>query len=117
MLPRASYKFGDTEKTNKSRKCPQQCRELKNFEKDLLEIVKNIKFRTTKDNFQGKLKRGIKAIRESPDVFIFGDKTSSRYKLKPAEHKKFFMNNITKTSQESAFGNYRHDQQRSEKHC
>ena len=82
----------DTKKENygfKSRKCPQQCSELENFEKDLLEIVKNIKFRTIKNNFQGKLK--------SPDVFIFADKTSNIYKLKPAEHKKFFMNNITKT--------------------
>ena len=89
----------DTKKENynfKSRKCPQQCSELENFEKDFLEIVKNIKFRTIKDNFQEKLKRDIKAIRESPDVFIFVDKTSNIYKLKPAEHKKFFMNNITK---------------------
>ena len=70
----------DTKKENcgfKSRKCPQQCRELENFEKDLLEIVKNIKFRTIKDNCHGKRKRDIKAIRESPDAFIFADKTSN----------------------------------------
>ena len=35
----------DTKKENygfESRKCPQQCSELENFEEDLLEIVKNI---------------------------------------------------------------------------
>ena len=40
----------------KTRNYPPQCKELQNFEKDLLDTIKLIKFRIVKDNFQRKLK-------------------------------------------------------------
>ena len=39
----------------KTRNYPPQCKELQNFEKDLLDTIKLIKFRIVKDSFQRKL--------------------------------------------------------------
>ena len=39
-----------------TRNYPPQCKELQNFEKDLLDTVKLIKFWIVKDNFQRKPK-------------------------------------------------------------
>ena len=43
----------------KTRNYPSQCRELQNFQEDLLDTTKLIKFRIVKDNFQRKLKENI----------------------------------------------------------
>ena len=43
----------------KTRHYPLQCKELQNFEKDLLDSMKLIKFRIVKDNLQRKLKEDI----------------------------------------------------------
>ena len=50
----------------KTRNYPPQCKELQNFEKDLLEAIKLIKFRIVKDNFQRKLKEDILNINHHP---------------------------------------------------
>ena len=89
-----------TEKENygfKTRKYPPQCKEIENFEKDPMNIVRNIKFQENTDEFQRKLKKDIEKIKSSPKVFVPAQKTSNMYELKPEEHSKLLKENITKT--------------------
>ena len=81
----------------KTRKCPPQCEEMENFEKDLMNIVRNIMFQENTDEFQRKLKKDIKKIKYSPNVLVPADKTNNMYELKPEEHSKLLKENITKT--------------------
>ena len=80
-----------------TRNYPPQCKELQNFEKDLLDTIKLIKFRIVKDDFQRKLKEDILNIKSSPDVYAFADKTTNIYKLPPQDYKKLLHENITKS--------------------
>ena len=85
----------------KTRNYSLQCKELQNFEKDLLDTIKLIKFRIVKDNFQRKLKEDILNIKSSPDVYAFADKTTNIYKLPPQDYKKLLHENITKSYKKS----------------
>ena len=75
---------------------PPQWKELQNFEKDLLDTIKLIKFRIVKDSFQKKLNEDILNIKSSPDVYAFADKTTDIYKLPPQDYRKLLHENITK---------------------
>ena len=81
----------------KSRYHPGQREELEEFEQDLLNMVKSIKFKHSTDPFQNKLKTDISGINESPNVFVFADKTNNVYEMSPESHDKLSMENITKT--------------------
>ena len=72
----------------KTRNYPSQCKELQNFEKELLDTIKLIKFWIVKDNFQNKLKEYISNIKSSVDVLAFANKTTSISKLPPQDYKK-----------------------------
>ena len=61
------------------------------FEKEFLDIIPNIKFRSVKDKFQKKLKQDIPKIKQSPNVFVFADKASNIYEMSEQQHKNFFM--------------------------
>ena len=65
------------------------------FEKAFLDIIPNIKFWSVKDTFQKKLKEDIPKIKQSPNVFVFADKTSNTYEM-PEQHKKL-LHDVTKT--------------------
>ena len=80
-----------------TRKCPPQCADLDNFEKDLMNVINKLEFRKINDKFQRKLKEDIKKVRESPNMLVFADKSTNVYELKPEDHQKFLQNNITKT--------------------
>ena len=67
------------------------------FEKEFLDMIPNIKFRSVKDTFQKKLKEDIPKIKRSPNVFVFADKTSNIYEMPEQRHKKLFHDNVTKT--------------------
>ena len=67
------------------------------FEKDLLELVKTVKFRNRNDKFQNDMKDDINKIKSSLNVFIPADKTTNMYKLTPKEYKKLLRNNAAKT--------------------
>ena len=81
----------------KTRNYPLQCRKLQNFEKDLPDTIKLIKFRIVKDNFQRKLKEDISNITLSPDVYAFAEKTTNIYKLPPQDYEKLLHEKITKS--------------------
>ena len=59
----------------KSRKCPPQHQDLMQFENDLLELIKSVKFKKVKQKFLDQLHKDITSIKKSKNVFIFADKT------------------------------------------
>ena len=65
----------------KSKITPPQCEHMEAFEKELLNIIPNIKSRSVKDAFQKRLKEDILKIKQSPNVFVFADKTSNIYEM------------------------------------
>lgn len=75
--------------------CPKQVKEITAFEKDLYDVVKNLKFRKTKNNFQRTLNEDIKSIYSSNKTMTFADKTTNMYRLTKEEHEKLLTNAIT----------------------
>ena len=74
---------------------------MQNFEKDLLDSIKLIKFQIVKDNFQRTSKEDISNI-SSADVCAFTDKTTNVYKLLPQDYKKLLHKNIMKSYKKSS---------------
>ena len=72
----AEAKFG-----LKSNQCPPQVKELMAFEDYLIKLIKEIKFRKVKNQFQNKLKDDIKKVRSSNKTLTPADKTSNMYRL------------------------------------
>ena len=52
----------------KSRNCLAQIKELEAFEKDLLDIIKSIKFRNINNKFQNLMKVYIAKVKASPNL-------------------------------------------------
>ena len=52
----------------KSRKYPPQHEDLIQFENDLLELIKSVKFNTVKNKFSDQLHKVISSIKKSKDV-------------------------------------------------
>ena len=81
----------------KSKRTPTQCEHMEAFEKELLDMIPNIKFRSVKDTFQKKLKEDVPKIKQSPNVFVFAEKTTNIYGMPEQQHKKLLHDNVTKT--------------------
>ena len=54
----------------KSRKCPPQHEDLIQFENDLLELIKSVKFNKVKNKFLDQLQKDISSIKKSKDVYF-----------------------------------------------
>ena len=80
-----------------SEKCPTQMKELVPFEDDLIQMVKNIKFRNVKNDFQKKLSEDIRKIQRSTKTVTPADKTSNMYRLTKEEYNKLLNDSITAT--------------------
>ena len=74
-----------------------QFEHMEAFEKEFLDMIPNIKFGSVQDTFQKKLKEDIPKIKQSPNVFVFADKTSNIYEMPEQQHKKLLHDNFTKT--------------------
>ena len=61
----------------KSLRTPKQMKELLPFENKFIELVRNMKFRKTRSNFQKKIQDGIKVIRTLNKTTTLADKTSN----------------------------------------
>ena len=72
----------------KSLNCPPQVKELIQFESDLLDIIKSLKFRKTRSHFQKRLKDDINTIHNKDTTLTFADKTSNLYKFKKSNTRK-----------------------------
>ena len=78
---------GDNKESNtkisfgfKSRYHPPPCTELEHFEKDLINIINNVKFTNSTNSFQKKLRVDITEIKNSRNFYVFADKTSNIYR-------------------------------------
>ena len=85
----------------KSKNCPAKIKELRDFEDDLFNIAKSIKYRQTKDTFQRKKKEDIRKLKSSKNVYVFADKTTNIYEVPPDEYKKLLKEKITKIYRKS----------------
>ena len=81
----------------KSLKCPPVVRELSQFEHELLQIAKDIKFKKLRSNFQTRLKEDARKIRNSDKTLIPADKTSNMYRLTKDEYNNLKTSAITST--------------------
>ena len=71
--------------------------ELAAFENDLIELWKNIKFRTVPNQLQRTLKSDIKLIQQSSKTLTPAGKTSNMYRITKEEYNKMHRNPITST--------------------
>ena len=84
-----------------SNKCPPQLKELIPFEDDLVDLVKNIKFRKVRNDFQMKLHEDLRKVRSSKKTLTFADKTSNMYRLEKEEYRHLLQNAVTTTYKKS----------------
>ena len=81
----------------RSLNCPNQVKELIQFESDLLDIIKSLKFRKRRSHFQNRLKDHINTIHNTDTTLTFADKPSNLYKLKKEQYQKILNDSITTT--------------------
>ena len=67
------------------------------FEKNLWNLVNELKFRKMKSNLQRQLNKDIKVIKRSNKVLVFPDKSSNIYKLDTDKCKKLTTEAVTST--------------------
>ena len=65
-------------------------------------MITAIKFRNYTNEFQEKMKKDIKMIKNDNRVIVKADKTSNLYKVQPEEYKKLLRDNITKSYETSS---------------
>ena len=75
--------------------------EVANFEKNMMVLVKNIKFRKINNNFQQKLKDDIKNITSINKVFVPADNSRNIYELENEQYSELLRENVTKTYKKS----------------
>ena len=73
-------------------KAPPRLMELKEFEKDLAQLVKKVKFRRKSNKFMSVLNMEIQKIARQKKLIIPADKTSNRYLVDHNEYMKIKMN-------------------------
>ena len=71
--------------------------EMKNFENELVLMVKNIEFKNFKNEFQAKLKEGINEIKTSDKIIVAAYKSRHIYKIEKQQYTKLLTENITNT--------------------
>ena len=84
-----------------SNKCSPQLKELIPFKDDLIDLVKNIKFRKVRNDFQMKLHEDLRKVRSSKKTLTFADKTSNMYRLEKEEYRHLLQNAVTTTYKKS----------------
>ena len=81
----------------KTRKCPPQIQDVKDFENDLLKLIENIQFRAVSENFFKKLNEDRNKIRSSDNLVVPPDKTQNYYEITKENYNKILHDKITKT--------------------
>ena len=79
----------------KSLNCPPKIKNMTNFENDLTNLLKTIKFRVTESSFQQQLTEDIRIIKNTKTTLTFADKTSNLYKVPKEQYEKLVNNAIT----------------------
>ena len=81
----------------KSNKCPLQLKELIPFEGNFTDLVKTIKFRKVRNDFQMKLHKDLRKVRSSKKTLTFADKASNMYQFEKEQYRHLLQNAITIT--------------------
>ena len=76
---------------------PKQVPELIEFEKELISMVPDLKFKRFTNNFQQQLRKDINSMKSSNKLYVPADKTTNMYKVTPQEYDRLLTNSITKT--------------------
>lgn len=69
---------------------------LTEFESDMFDLIRNVKFRRWSNDFQRCIKKDIGKIIKSDKIIVFSDKTNNLYKVRPDDYNKLLIENITK---------------------
>ena len=80
-----------------SSRAPPRLKELKEFEKDLVKLIQNIKLRKRSNPFLTTLKKDMSKISDQKDMIIPADKTANKYLVPPNR----YMNMIDREIQKS----------------
>ena len=70
----------------KSAKNPDKVAELKNFELDLINLAKNVKYKKFNNRLQENLRIVCNNIKNQPNLIVPADKTSNFYVMPPDKH-------------------------------
>ncbi len=81
----------------KTQKSPPPNTALTGFENDIYNLISNIKFKKVESEFQQKLKRDVKKIKDSDKIIVSADKSTNLYKMKVDDYRKVVKENVTKT--------------------
>ena len=85
----------------RSRKCPPVVKELSNFENDMMKLIENIEFRQVDNEFQRKLRKDIRTIKQCGKVVVPADKSTNMYKMNKNDYNNHLTNSITKSYKKS----------------
>ena len=88
----------------KSNKTPPRSPHLVPFEDDMYEIIQKIEFRKVRNEFQKKLAKDVKSIKENKNLLVSADKTTNLYEMEKEAYSKLLQENITKTYKRSRKG-------------
>ena len=80
----------------KSQKTPTAMDELKPFEDDLIDMIKNIEFKKVDNPFRKKLKNEQDFIKNETKIFVAADKTTNFYLIEPKEYQEIVDKNVQK---------------------
>ena len=69
---------------------------LKPFEEELYDLISKLEYNDYRSAFQNKMAAAVSHINKSNKVFIFGDKTTNIYEVRPDYYNKLLADNITK---------------------
>ena len=71
--------------------------ELKNFENDMFDLVKNVKFKQNMQNtLQNTLKQHMNEMKREDRLYVAADKTNNYYKVSKETYKELMMQNVNK---------------------
>ena len=80
-----------------STRADPRVKELWTFERDLVRLIENIKFRRRSKPFLAVLKEEIKKIEQKKDLIIPADKTNNNYLVPPEKYEEFVNKEIHKS--------------------
>ena len=81
----------------KTTSAPPMVAEIKQFESEMHDLVKNIKFKKYKPNLiQKKMNDDLKKMKDDEKVYVAADKTSNFYRMSSEHYKELLEQNITK---------------------
>ena len=81
----------------KSLNSPRTKKEITPFENEFVSLIKNIKFRKVRNDFQDQLQQDLKRTKASNKTTTFADKTANIYRLTKEEYDQILNDSITAT--------------------